>query len=192
MSLIRPIVSGIVVFLVCASAAFAQMAAAKIALINTDSFYDHKAGITKLVTANKQLDAEFAVRIKALQDSGMKLQAIAKELESLQKLAPAQFNQTAFNTKRDEGERLERDLKYKKTELEDAINKRRKILLTPINTDIGSAITEFGAKNGFGAIFDVTKLGESGILLFLAESGDVTKEFITYYNARKTPVTAPK
>ncbi len=192
MHMIRLLIGGMFVYMVFASASFAQMAPAKIALINTDSFYDEKAGITKLVTANKQLDSEFATRIKSLQDGGKKLQAIAQELSNLQKLPPAQFNQTAYNTKREEGERLERELKYQKTDLDDAVNKRRKILITPISSDIGNAITEFGRKNGFGAILDVNKLGESGTLLFLAETGDVTKEFIVYYNARRTPAAAPK
>ena len=192
MSLIRPIIGGMFVLMLCASASFAQIAPTKIALINTDSFFDEKAGITKLVIANKQLDAEFATQIKALDVGGTKLQVIAKELENMQKLPSAQFNQTAYNTKHDEGERLQRDLKYQKSDLEGAINKRRKVLVAPINTDIGNAITEFGNKNGFGALFDITKLGESGVLLFLAESGDVTKEFITFYNARKTPVSQPK
>jgi Skp family chaperone for outer membrane proteins len=192
MSLIRPILGGMFMFMVCSSASFAQLAPAKIALINTDSFYDPTTGITKLVSANKQLDSEFATRIKALQDGGTKLQAIVQELANLQKLPAAQFNQAAYDTKRDEGERLERDLKYQKTDLEDALNKRRKIVIAPVSADIGNAMTEFGRKNGFGAIFDVTKLGDSGVLLFLSESGDVTKDFIMFYNARKAPAAPPK
>ena len=68
MSLIRPILGAVFVFMMCVSASFAQIAPARIALINTDTFYDQKIGITKLVVANKQLDSEFATQIKALQD----------------------------------------------------------------------------------------------------------------------------
>ncbi len=192
MSLIRCILGGAFIFIACASVSTAQFAPARIALINTDGFYDQKAGITKLVNANKQLDTEFASQIKSMQDDGAKLQTIATELQNMQKLPRAVFNQASFNAKQEEGENLQRQLERKKTDLEDAINKRRKVLVTPISTDIGKAITEFGNKHGFGAIFDVNKLGESGVLLFLAESGDVTKDFIVFYNARKTPVTPPK
>ncbi len=172
--------------------ALAQTAAVKIVLINTDGFYDEKIGITKLVTANKQLESEFAVRIKELADGNVKLQAIAKELENMQKLPAAQFNQVTFNTKRDEGERLQRELTYKKTDLESAIAKRREVLIAPISRDIGKGIDEFAKKNSYGAIFDVSKLAEGGILLFLAENADVTKEFIAFYNVRPAPAVAPK
>ena len=192
MSLIRLLLGGMFVFITFAPAAFAQIASAKIALVNTDAFYDEKTGIAKLVTANKQLESEFAVRVKALQEGGAKLQSIAQEMESLRKLPAAQFNQTAYNTKQEEGERLDRDLKYQKTELEDAVAKRRKVLIAPISADIGSAITEFGKKNGFGAILDVSKMADSGVLLFFQESGDLTKDFILFYNARKASVAPPK
>lgn len=172
--------------------ALAQIAPVKIVFVNTDAFYDEKLGVTKLVIASKQLDAEFAVRIKELADGNVRLQAISKELESLQKLPAVQANEVTFNAKRDEGERLQRELTYKKTDLESAIAKRREVLIAPISRDIGKGIDEFAKKNSYGAILDVSKLGESGILLFLAESADVTKEFITFFNLRPTPTVAPK
>ena len=66
-----------------AISALAQVPAAppKIAFINTEAFYDDKAGITKLVTATKQLDAEFATQIKALEDGNTKLKALRKNLK---------------------------------------------------------------------------------------------------------------
>lgn len=192
MSVIRRVVGGAFLFIACASVSSAQSAPARIALINTDAFYDKKVGITKLVNANKQLDIEFESQIKALQADETKLQALAKELENMHKLPTNLLNKDTYSAKQEEGESMQRQIQRKKTELEDAINKRRKVLITPISSDIGSAITEFGNRNGFGAIFDVNKLGESGVLLFLAESGDVTKQFIAYYNARTTPVTTPK
>ena len=172
--------------------AFAQMQGVKIALINSEAFFDEKAGITKLVTANKQLEAEFAVRVKELQDGNARLGTIAKELENMQKLPPAQFNQVAYNAKRDEGENLQRTLTYKKSDVESAIASRRTILVSPVSQEIGKGIDEFAKKNGYGAIFDVSKLADAGILLFLAESGDVTKGFIAFYNTRPAPVAPPK
>ncbi len=193
MNKFRSITTSVFFIILISISVFAQVQPApKIVLINTEAFYDEKAGITKLVTATKQLDAEFAARIKELQDGGTRLQTIAKDLENMQKLPAAQFNQVSFNTKRDEGERLQRELNYKKTELEAAIAKRREVLVAPISRDIGKGIDEFSKKNGYGAIFDVSKLAESGILLFLADSADVTKEFITFYNARPATAVAPK
>ncbi|MFN0279360.1 MAG: OmpH family outer membrane protein [Pyrinomonadaceae bacterium] len=192
MSLIFRTVAGVLVFIGCVAASYAQTAPAKIALINTDAFYDEKTGITKLVAANKQLDAEFASQIKALQDSGIKIKAITSELQNMQKLPAAAFNQAAYNAKLEEGELLERQITRRKTELEDAIGKRRQVVVAPINAEIGKGITEFANKNGFGAVFDVNKLGESGVLLFLAENADVTRQFITFYNARPATAATPR
>ena len=172
--------------------AFAQMPGVKIALINSESFFDDKVGITKLVSANKQLEAEFAVRVKELQDGNTRLKAIAKQLDDMQKLPAAQFNQTFYTAKQEESERLQRELSYKKTDVESALASRRAILVTPVSQDIGRGIDEFGKKNGYGAIFDVAKLADAGALLFLAESGDATKEFIIFYNTRPATVAPPK
>ncbi len=160
--------------------------------VNTEVFYDDKAGITKLVTATKQIETEFAARLKELRDGPAKLEAINRELENLTKLPPAQFNQTAYSAKREEGEILQRDLTYKKEDLERAIAKRRDQVVGPISRDIGKAIDEFGLKNGYVAILDLAKMGESGALLFLTPASDVTKEFIQFFNTRPATAAAPK
>jgi Skp family chaperone for outer membrane proteins len=179
--------SFLVIFLVISAAA--QTAPVKMAFMNTDAFYDEKLGITKIVNATKQINTEFAVQIKALEDGGLRLQNIAKEMDTMRKLPQAQFNQVAYNSKQDEGEKLQRELSYKKTELETALNKRRTALIAPITQDVGKAMDEFAKKNGYTVIFDVSKLGDAGALLFLAESADVTKEFVAFYNARPAMAT---
>ncbi|NJM52313.1 MAG: OmpH family outer membrane protein [Blastocatellia bacterium] len=71
----------------------------------------------------------------------------------MQKLPSAQFNRAAYNNKQEEGEKLQRELQYKKTELETAISKRRVSLISPISQDIGNAVTEFSKKNGLRSSF---------------------------------------
>jgi Skp family chaperone for outer membrane proteins len=193
MNKFRLIITSVFLTALFSISVFAQVQPApKIGFINTEFFYDEKGGITKLVTADKQLNTEFAQRIKELEDGGVKLQTIAKDLENMQKLPAPQFNQVSFNTKRDEGERLQRELTYKKTDLESAIAKRREVLVAPISRDIGKGIDEFSKKNGYGVILDVSKIVDNGILLFLSDSADVTKEFITFYNARPATAVTPK
>ena len=51
----------------------------------------------------------------------------------------------------------------------------------PISADIGKAVQEFAKKNGYWMIMDATKL--DGILS-IDDNADVTKPFITFYNAR--------
>lgn len=171
-----------------AFSAFAQApgASPKIAFIDTEAFYNEKDGITKLVSANKQLETEFAARFKEMQNSNTKLQAIVKELETMQKLPQAQFSQAAFTSKKEEGERLQRDLNYKKTDYESAFNKRRTELITPISQDIGKGIDEFAKKNGYDVIIDISKFANA--LLYFGASADVSKTFIAFYNTRPTPL----
>lgn len=191
MNKLKIFVATVFVTTVLAVSSFAQ-AQLKIVLINTDAFYDEKAGITKLVNAEKQLNTEFEAKIKELQDGNTKLQGIAGELQNMQKLPQAQFNQVAFNTKQDEGERLQRELNYKKSELETAINKRRATLITPLNQEIAKAIDDYSKQQNYSIVLDIAKLAEAGALLYLADSVEVTKEFITYYNSRPASAGAPK
>lgn len=164
----------------------------KIFLINTDAFYDEKGGVSKLIAANKQIETEFAAKVKDLDNGNARLGTIAKDLDVMRKLPPAQFNQVSFNAKQEEGASLQRSLNYQKTELETAVAKRRETLVTPISQDIGKGIDDFAKKNSYNVIFDVAKLAESGTLLFLAEGSDITKDFIAFYNARPATAAAPK
>ncbi|HMT06573.1 MAG TPA: OmpH family outer membrane protein [Pyrinomonadaceae bacterium] len=191
MKVVSSIFSVFVLSLVFAAAASAQTQA-KYGFINTVLFSDDKGGITKLVNANKQVDALFAARVKELQDGQTRLQTIARDLENMQKLPQNQFNPTAYSNKQEEGERLQRDLKYKDDDLKRDYPKKRDEIVGPISIDIGKALDEYATKNGFTAVFDVAKLVDSGSLLTLAPAADITKDFITFYNARPTPAAAPK
>lgn len=172
---------------VFSAAAFAQTApAAKIGFINSEAFYDEKAGVTKLVNALKQLEREFAAKNQELNTLNGRLGAIATELQNMQKLPAAQFNQVAFNTKREEGESIKREFDYKKTVAENDVAKRRSALISPISQEIGKAIDEYAKKNGFTVILDPSKLSEA--MLHYAEGADSTKDFITFFNA-KAPAT---
>lgn len=191
MKVVSSIFAVLVLSLAFAAEASAQ-AQPKYGFVNTLNFGDEKGGITKLVNANKQVDAEFAARIKELQDGNTKLQTIARELENMQKLPQQQFNQTAYANKAEEGERLQRELNYKKQDLERDVPKRREAVVGPVNNDVGKALDEFALKNGFTALFDIAKLADGGMLLTLAASADVTKDFIAFYNARPATAAAPK
>lgn len=158
----------------------------KIAFINSDAFYDEKIGITKLVSALKTLEREFGPKNQELTGLNNRLGAIATELQNMQNLPTAQFNQAAYSTKREEGERLQRELEYKKKDAESAVAKRRNELVSPISQEIGKAIDEYAKKNGYTVILDPSKLTEA--MLFYSEAADSTKEFITFFNA-KTPAT---
>lgn len=192
MSQIRIVLSSLVFVVFFAISMFAQTAPSRSVLINTSAFYDEKGGITKLIKAEKEVDAEFAGEIKTLQDKVNRVQALGAEIEAIQKQPATTATQATIATKQDEGAALQRKIEYDKTVLESKINKSREAKIAPITFDIGKAIAEFGKKNGYGAIFDASKMEETGALLFVADSTDITKDFIAFYNARAANVPVAK
>jgi Skp family chaperone for outer membrane proteins len=161
----------------------------KIGWIDTGAFSDEKTGIVKYVNAYKALASEVKPRETELVGIQTKIQNIAKELQT----PPPQgvpVNQQAVATKREEGERLARELEFKKKEYDAFVQKRGGEILGPLNADIGKAISDFGKQKGYVAIFDIEKLAQAGAILHLEPTADVTKDFIAFYNARPAAATA--
>lgn len=183
---------------VFAVAAFAQaQQPAKIALVDTESFYDQKDGITKIINAYKSLDTEFKTTTTELENGAKRLQALQTELQTLQNRAndpnnKVPIDQNAARAKADEYEKLQRDLKFKQEEFKVALQKREAAVIGPIVQDIGKAISDFAKQKGYSIIMDSGKLVQAQVLLYLQETNDITKEFIQFYNARPAGTATTK
>jgi len=185
------------VFAFTATAAAAQATApTKIGWIDTGMFASEKEGITKYVNAFRALDNEAKPKMTELTNLQARIQNIAKELQDMQKAAAAvPINENVARTKQDEGERLSRELEFKKKEYDAFVQKRGGEILGPINADIGKALQDFGKQKGYVAILDIEKLAQAGAILHLEPSANITKEFIAFYNARPAgaaTATVPK
>lgn len=182
----------------CGTYANAQPGASaptKIGWIDTGAFGDEKEGILKYVSAYKALANEAKPRETELIGIQTKIQNISKELQSMQQNTAVPIDERAALTKRDEGERLGRELEFKKKEYDAFVQKRGGEILGPVNQDIGKAIGDFGKQKGYLAIFDIDKLAQAGAILHLETTANVTKEFIAFYNARQAgaaTAAAPK
>ena len=166
----------------------------KIGLINTLAFNDPKTGITKYAAAVSNFEASFKKELDELNAMVARIQNLEKELTNLQKqlttagsAANAQL-QTTYNTKAEEYEKLGREYKFKQDEVRSRYQRRRQESMGPLLQDIGKAMQEFAKQRGYTVIFDGAKLSDGGILLGWDEKADLTKDFITFYNAR--PATA--
>lgn len=176
-----------------AVAAFAQTApTGKIGIVDTGAF-GAKDGITKYVTAMTSLEKELAPDIAALQKMNTDIQTLEKELGDLQrqladeKLPPAVDKaklQTTAQTKYQQYQDLGRQFKVKQEDYKVKLERRQDAVVAPISRDIGNALQEFGKKNGYMMILDASKLDGAGLLLAFDEKYDITKEFVTFYNAR--------
>lgn len=179
---------------VMAASAFAQgaaqPAAGKIGWLDTGGFADEKGGVTKYVNAIKAVEAEMKPRALELQTLQNKLQAIADDLSKLQAACqnPAiPCDQKAAAAKQEEGQRLKRELDFKQKEAQAAYEKRRTEVLGPITNTIFLALQDYAKLKGYSVILDVAALGapdQPSPILVLDPSADITKDFITYYNAR--------
>ncbi|HEY8563207.1 MAG TPA: OmpH family outer membrane protein [Pyrinomonadaceae bacterium] len=172
-----------------AVSALAQTAAAgKIGLINTQAFDDDKAGITKYVTALNSLETEFKPTFTELQTLGTRIQALEKEIQGyrdiIQKGGKIPISDADLNKKVEDYDKSVREYKYKEEQAKASYQRREAVVMGPLRQDIGNAIQEFTKKNGYTLMLDVAKLDGAGLILGLDETADVTKAFITFYNAR--------
>ncbi len=152
----------------------------KIAFVDSDAFRQETGGIKKYTDAVKSVENEFKARDTEIQNMQTRLTALANEVSKL--ASTAGTPQEALQAKNDEGERLQRDLKYKSDQLTADVQKRYSQVVQPISTDIGKALDQYLASHGLSLILDISKLGTA--VLSANPAMDVTKDFIADYNTK--------
>lgn len=179
---------GLLFAAVFAVSAFAQApAAGKIGLVDTGAFLDDKpgAGIPKLKNAYNSLNAEFKSVNDELQTLGTQYQQKVDEYNKLKNSAvPAGDMDSKASAIQD----LETTIKRKQEDAKAKYDKRQDVVVGPVFADIGKALNEYAKSKGYALILDGAKLEQAGVLLGFDDKYDITKDFITFYNAR--PATA--
>lgn len=181
-----------------AVSAFAQtQPPTKVALVNTNTFYAEKTGITKIENGYKALNAEFKTEFDGIKNGLTRLQALQKELTDLQARANDPNNKVPIDTnqvqaKVDEFEKLQVEVKRKQEDAKKRYEKREAEILGPIVQNVGNAIGVFAKQKGFTLVMDTGKLVETRILLFSQDATDITEEFIKYYNTSPAGTAATK
>ena len=174
---------------ISAVTAFGQVPAAsqagKIVVINTAAF-DDKDGITKYSNAMNALEKEFQPAQTEITGMINRYQTLATEIENARKASPTvPINQASLQAKVDEAQGLEINIKRKQEDGKRKFETRQQQVLGPILTDIGKAMDDFAKQKGYALILDASKLDGAGLILAVGDAKiDVTKEFITFYNAR--------
>ena len=149
----------------------------KIALVDTTMFGDEKAGINRYVNALKGVQAAFQIRLNELNTLQTQIKTIADEINKLSS-SPV----VDLKPKQDEGERLQRELKYKKEQFDADFERALTQAVAPVSTDIGKALDQYAAQHGLTMILDISKLLPA--LLTVNPATDVTQAFITDYNSK--------
>lgn len=154
---------------------------AKIAFVDTETFADDATGIKKFTNAVKSVQAEFKDRTAELVNIQSRLKVIGDEITKLT-AGSAVVTRDTIQAKQDEGEKLERDFKYKKDQLDVDFQKRYAVVVQPVSSDIGKALDQYLNSHGLTMILDISKLAPA--ILSANPSMDITKDFVTEYNSR--------
>ena len=162
-------------------AAPANVPTAKIAVVDTTAFGDEKAGIKRYLNAVTTVQRAFEPKNVELRNLQNQIRAIADDLTKLS-ANPSVVSEETMRTKRDEGERLQRDLKYKKEQAEADFQKRYNEVVGPVSNDIGNALIQYAAQNGITMIIDISKMAPA--VLSYSSATDVTHAFIADYNSK--------
>ena len=181
---------------VFAVSTFAQaQAGTKLGWLDTGAFADEKEGVTKYVAALKALDAEMKPRVTDLQTIQAKIKTISDDLTKMQANSAVPVDQKTALAKQDEGQRLQREFDFKKKEYDATVEARSGQVLGPVSADISKAIQDYAKAKGYMAILDIAALANANAILALDPTANITKDFITYYNARPATTattTTPK
>jgi len=183
-----------IAFITCAAGShvFAQTPQApstvpvgKVAVIFSEAFQDPKIGIAKFSVLQNQLIAEFKKPQDDLTAAAQRVQSLQDEIAKLQNSA-APVDPKTIQAKVDQLDQLRKDSQRKLEDTQAAYQKRRGDLMTPLQEQVGKALDAFAKAHGITLIIDGSQV--PGVL-FATDSMDVTKVFISEYNA-KNPVTA--
>lgn len=164
-------------------------AASKIVMVNTARFFDEKGGITRILTAAKNLSDELAGKRGEIQQMIARVQQVEKDLavfrDNVAKGIP--IDERAAQAKVDELDRLKREGKYKEDEFNSLAQKRQTEVVGPEYSEAIKALSEYIKSKGYGMVFDISK-DQNGTLIYAAAQYDITRDFMAFYNAR--PPTA--
>ena len=167
------------------SASAQAPAGPKFAVINTAAF-DGKDGLTRYNTAMDGLEKEFAPVQTKIQGMMTRYQTLAGEIKKLQEQpGNVPIDQNAAQTKVTEYQTLEKSIKREQEDAKANFDRRQQAVMGPLLQDIGKAMQDYANQKGYDLILDAAKLDNAGLILaFNPAKVDVTKEFITFYNAR--------
>lgn len=170
----------------------AQTAGAKpkFVIVNTAAFFEDKVGITKYLNATAALEREFAPVNADIRSIRTRIDTLSKEIEQMR---TAKAAATSVATKQAEVEQLLVEGKRKSEDAAKRLERRQNEVLPPITADVRRALQEYALKNGYEVVLDAPKLVDSGFLLAVHASADITFDFIKSYNSRPpTSAAAPK
>jgi Skp family chaperone for outer membrane proteins len=184
---------GVVFAAISAVSAFGQgagpaQAPFKMAVIDSEAFAAQTGGITRYAAALKALGDEFRPLETEIQGMMNKYTTLGTEIKKLQDQAAAgtvPVDPKTASAKVEEYQNLELAIKRKQEDGKTRAARREPQVMGPIRQEIGRALQDYAKQKGFALILDSAKLDAAGLILAYDDTKvDVTKDFITFFNAR--------
>ena len=135
-------------------------------------------------TAARRLSIHRRTLNRRLSSERTGFKAIADEIGKLS--GSTVVDPKTIQAKQEEGEKLQRDMKYEKEQADADFAKRYEQEMTTISKDIRDALNQFAAQRGITMLLDISKFGDA--ILIAAPGMDITQAFISEFNSR--PATA--
>lgn len=152
----------------------------KIGLVDTTMFGDDKEGIRRFVNAVKTVEREFQPKNSEMVVIQNRIRTIAEEISKLS--GNTVVDPKTIQAKREEGERLQRDLKYRKEQFDADVQKRYKETVGPVNDQIVRALEQYATQNGLTLTLDISKFLPA--VLTFSPATDITRNFIADFNSK--------
>mgnify|MGYP003585694385 FL=1 len=145
-----------------------------IAVIHSSQFMHKTAGITRVMTAMKALEAKFQPLQTELRGMRERLSTMRADIDKKRSIQDARM--TAQQT--EEADRLEVTIKRKAEDAQTSYGKESLAALDPLQKDIGNALTAYSQAKGISLLIDLNRVP----IIYAAPTLDITKDFIADYN----------
>jgi outer membrane protein len=151
-----------------------------IAIIDSGAFADEKAGIARVTSAMKQIEAKYDPIRNEIRQMRERLNTMRSDLQKKQAIQEAKI--TAQQA--DEADRLDVQIKRKTEDAQAGYQKESLAVLDPLQKDIADSLTAYAQAKGISLLFDVSRVP----VIYAASNLDITSDFIREYN-RTHPAT---
>jgi len=161
----------------------ANVPVSKMAVIYSVEFQDPKTGIARFTNTLNKLNSEFQKVQDDLNQTPQRLKTLQDEISRLQQAGGATPAQ--IQAKIDTLDQQRREYTRKGEDAKAQYQRRYQDLFFPLQNEVSKALDEYAKAHGITMIID----GSQAPILYVAESMDITRAFISEYNL-KNPVTA--
>ena len=154
-----------------------------VAVVDSGEFTDDKAGIKRVIAALSTLNAKYVGVNNELKGMQERLNTMRSDIQKKQMVQEASL--TAQQS--EQADQLEVQIKRKAEDARTAYQKDMATSMSPLQTDIQTALAAYAKAKGILLIIDANRVP----LIYADISIDVTKDFIAEYNRTHPAGTAP-